>query len=270
MKRTGMKREKRDYVRIFSAVSVCMLLLCTGCAAGNGETLQGGSTEGDTKNSIFNDAITDSGEKSEKLPGPEADFGNSSEASSEAETGITRELTAAERKQFTDFANRPENNGFLLSQYDNAAGADLNQIFYNGAGMDSQPLSEEEQAAYEAAGYPVETDITRLTSEQIDTFLRQKTGIGMEDMTGRLDWVYLEDSDSYVFQHGDTNFCTFVCTGGTRTGEFCELRFKAAGDYVSDCVTTLAKKGEDYRFVSNCFSENTDDQIGRASCRERV
>ena len=125
--------------------------------------------------------------------------------------------------------------------------------------MDSQPLSEEEQAAYEAAGYPVETDITRLTSEQIDTFLRQKTGIGMEDMTGRLDWVYLEDSDSYVFQHGDTNFCTFVCTGGTRTGEFCELRFKAAGDYVSDCVTTLAKKGEDYRFVSNCFSENTDD-----------
>lgn len=191
--------------------------------------------------------------------GAEADFGASSDAGSEAETGSVGELTTAEIKQFTDFVNRPENNGFLLSQYDNAAGADLNQVFYNGAGMDTRPLSEEEQAAYEAKGYSVETDITRLSAEQIETFLRQKTGIGMADMTGGLDWVYLEDSDSYVFQHGDTNFCTFVCTGGTRTGELYELRFKAAGDYVSDCVTTLAKNGEDYRFVSNRFSENTDD-----------
>ena len=169
------------------------------------------------------------------------------------------EQAIEELNLFTEFVNQAENNGFLLSQYDQVSGADLNEILYNGAGMESQPLSEEERKAYEAAASPVETDITRLTTAQIETFLQRKAGIGMEDMAGELDWVYLEDFDSYVFQHGDTNFCTFVCTGGTRAGEVYELRFKAGEDYVSDCVTTLRKNDDGYRFVSNRFFENTDD-----------
>lgn len=229
-----------------------MALLCSGCAAGKGDSLpedagslsDGGGSESGTEGPV--DAPS-----SEAVPGTGTESGGA----------LSAELTVEELKAFTDFVNHAENNGFLLSQYDTVCQANLNEILYNGAGMESEPLSEEERRAYEEAGYSVETDLTRLTGEQIEDFLQRKAGVGMADMTGGLDWVYLEMSDSYVFQHGDTNFCTFACTGGTRTGDRYELRFKAGSDYVSDCITVLQKNGDDYMFVSNRFFENMDDDM---------
>lgn len=218
-----------------------ILILCTGCAGGDANESAGEFAGGNRG--------ADSSFQTETAP----------ESGSEAEKTQTAELTAEERKQFTDFANRAENNGFLLSQYEHVREAVLNEILYNGAGMESKPLTEEERKEYEEAAFPVETDITRLTTEQIESFLQRRAGIGLADMAEKPDWIYLEKSDSYVFQHGDTNFCAFVCTGGTRTGEVYELRFKAGGDYVSDCIVTLEKNGDEYRFVSNRFFENTDD-----------
>lgn len=188
-----------------------------------------------------------------------ADLGREGICIEDTENELSAELTAEEQEYFTEFANMKENNGFLLSQYEEVSKADLNEILYNGAGIESDPLSEEERKAYEAKAYPVESDITRLTTEQIDAFLQRKAGISMADMEGSLDWVYLDMWDSYVFQHGDTNFCTFVCTGGTRTGKVFELHLKAAEEYVSDCIVTLEKNGDDYQFVSNRFCENAGD-----------
>ena len=242
---------------IFTLTCIWVVILCTGCTTENkgGDSSQGEISTENTKDSALTDFMTDMKGEAGVSSESDADSG----AGSESGTGLPEELTIEALNQFTEFANQAENNGFLLSQYDQVSGADLNEILYNGAGMESQPLSEEERKAYEAAAYPVETDITRLTTEQIETFLQRKAGIGMGDMAEALDWVYLEGSDSYVFQHGDTNFCTFVCTGGSRTGEIYELRFKAGEDYVSDCITTLRKNGDDYQFVSNRFFENTDD-----------
>lgn len=238
--------KKQGIFSLLCIYMLCMAVLCTGCAGRDeGEDSGYGEISSDTGNGDSAENNTEGGKESEEL--------------SESEAGLNAELTIEELRQFTEFVNQTENNGFLLSQYDSVSGADLNEILYNGAGMESQPLSEEERREYETAAYPVETDITRLTTSQIEAFLQRKAGIGMADMAGGLDWVYLEKSDSYVFQHGDTNYCTFICTGGTRTGETYELRFKSGEDYVSDCITTLKKNGEDYQFVSNRYFQNTDD-----------
>lgn len=230
---------------------VCAICFCTACAAGDGETNfpEEGVLIGSSENNI----------EETKEPSGSDDFSEAvSDTGADVESG-PQELTTEELRRFTEFANQAENNGFLLSGYDHVSEADLNEILYNGAGMESQPLTEEEREAYEDQAGPVETDIIRLTAEQIDTFLQRKAGIGLADMAGGLDWVYLEDFDCYVAQHGDTNFCRFVCTGGTRTGENYELRFKAAEEYAADCITMLKESGGEYLFVSNRFFENTDD-----------
>ncbi len=237
--------KERKILFFCCAAVLCMAMLCSGCAA-------------ERRGGDFGEVLTEDTEKSDDLDDRKEEAGGPSE--SEADSGtLPVELTVEELRAFTDFVNQAENNGFLLSQYDMVSGADLNEILYNGAGMESQPLSEAERRAYEEAGYSVETDLTRLTTAQIEVFLQRKAGIGMADMTGGLDWVYLEATDCYVFQHGDTNFCTFVCTGGRRAGEVYELRFKAASDYVSDCIAVLRDRNGDYQFVSNRYFDNKDD-----------
>lgn len=232
---------------------MCAVLLCAGCAARGNED---SSAQG---NGFLENSGVSISADSGLNDGGNANNGENAENGADADSGPAEELTLEEIRQFTDFANRTENNGFLLSQYDNVSGADLNEILYNGAGMESDPLTEEEREAYEAAAYPIETDITKLSAAQIEEFLQRKAGIGLADMKSGLDWVYLEGTDCYVSQHGDTNYCAFVCTGGTRRGETYEIRLRAAGDYVPDCIATLKKSGEDYRFVSNRYFENTDD-----------
>lgn len=245
MKKDEKKRMKgKAFYHLFYIGVLCMSLLCSGCAAGEGEGL--------TEDAGSRLDVSSAGSGTEDLENVSTSKIVSG-ADTESGGALSVELTAEERNVFTGFVNQVENNGFLLSQYETITGADLNEILYNGAGMESEPLSEEERKAYEKAGHSVETDLTRLTTEQIEAFLQRKAGVGMADMTGGLDWVYLEASDCYVFQHGDTNFCNFVCTGGTRTGEMYELHFKADSDYVSDCITVLRKNGDDYRFVSNRY-----------------
>lgn len=238
----------RRFLVFCCAAVLCVAMSNSGCGA-------------ERQGEDFGEVLTEDTGKREYLDNKEIP-GEPSESEAGADAGtLPVELTVEELKGFTDYVNRAENNGFLLSQYGAVSQANLNEILYNGAGMESGPLSEEERKAYEEAGYSVETDLTRLTREQIEGFLQRKAGIGMADMMGGLDWVYLGISDCYVFQHGDTNFCSFICTGGIRTGERYELRFKSGSDYVSDCITVLRRNGDDYQFVSNRYFENTDDDM---------
>src|SRR5699024_1398566 len=99
------------------------------------------------------------------------------------------------------------NYGLLLSEYTDPKAADLNQIFYTGAGMETEPLTEGEKQAYlEITGQPeIYTDMTCLTTSQINDFLESRLGYTLDEMTGSLDWTYLEETDVWVHQHGDTN-----------------------------------------------------------------
>lgn len=92
-----------------------------------------------------------------------------------AKGGVERSLTEEELQQFSDYVNQNENYGFLMSVYDTPADINLDELFYSGAGIETERAADEEIAAYlKETGYEeLYTDFTHLTSLQIDTFLQE-------------------------------------------------------------------------------------------------
>ena len=167
----------------------------------------------------------------------------------EKEWVVSNELPQEEIDFFTDFMNRTENNGFLQSEYKTATDVNLSEVFYNGAGVSAHSLSAEEEAAYEEkVRWGIETDVERLTTDEIDQFLQRKTGYSYAEMSTPLAWTYLEQYDVYVSDHGDTNWRAFCCTGGRVHGDIYEVYYD---DVDNDGILTLKRNGDDYLIVSN-------------------
>lgn len=179
-----------------------------------------------------------------------------------------RDLTNEELREFTKWINQGSNYGnygFLLSEYTRPEDADLTQIFYSGAGLETVQMSKEETKAYlQITGdEEIYTDCTRLTTDQINEFLERKLGLHLEDMTKEFTWVYLPDSDAYVWQHGDTNYMNFTCVSGRQTGADTYELECVPGDetytpFVPSCRVTLKRNGEDYQFLSNIYTAGVD------------
>lgn len=167
----------------------------------------------------------------------------------EKEWNVTNELSQEEIDFFTDFMNETENNGFLQSEYQTATDVNLDEVFWNGAGVSAHSLSAEEEAAYdEKVRWGIETDVERLTTDEIDQFLQRKTGYSYAEMSTPLAWTYLEQYDVYVSDHGDTNWRAFCCTGGRVHGDIYEVYYD---DVDNDGILTLKRNGDDYLIVSN-------------------
>lgn len=172
----------------------------------------------------------------------------------EKEWDIPDELTQEDMAFFTDFMNSTENNGFLQSEYDTPTDAVLEEVFYNGAGVSTHSLTAEEETAYEEKmGWGIETDVERLTTEELDRFLLKKTGYSYAEMNAPLKWVYLEQYDAYVSDHGDTNWREYRCLGGRIQGDIYEIYYQAVYHEENDNggVLTLRKSDGDYLFISN-------------------
>ena len=111
---------------------------------------------------------------------------------------------------------------------------------------DEKMSQEELQALDEAVGL-FGTDVFRLTTEQINALLQEKTGYTLEEFT-QFRWTYLPEYDCYYTEHGDTNRTTYTCTGGRREGDLFYL------DSISTPYTfhtVLRWDGSRYLFVSN-------------------
>lgn len=128
-------------------------------------------------------------------------------------------LPPEELAVFESFLNDVANNGFLCGTYEDVRQADLNEILYNGAGLEQQPLTDELRQAYEAQAEELFTDTIRLTAGQIDGFLLEKTGYGFAEFQPPSGWTYLETYDIWMTQHGDTNMMSVVCDSGIRTAD---------------------------------------------------
>lgn len=165
-----------------------------------------------------------------------------------------RELTIREMEFFERYVNQAGNYGFLLSDYDSAAGASLEEVFYSGAGLDMPEMSVQEQEAYLKAveGDEIYTDVTHLRTEQIEKFLLEKTGLSYEEMEKPLSWVYVPEYDTYYHEAGDTNAVQWECVAGrVMDGQTYVLQFRSREAYVPDCELVLKKTGEGYHFISN-------------------
>ena len=116
-------------------------------------------------------------------------------------------MTEDELRGFEEYLNRTDNYGFLMSDYQSPEYINLNEVFYSGAGLEQSPLTEEERDMYlKTVGQPeLYTDLVRLSTEQMDGFLTEKTGLSLDRMKSGLEWIYLAPFDRYYSEHGDTN-----------------------------------------------------------------
>lgn len=241
---------KRKYVIaiLMAGMLGVMLGACGDNSGMTGETMEG------TQNG---EAEGGSGESD--TAGNEAGSGENANNNKDA-----RSLTEEELQAFTDYINEGDNYGFLLSVYDTPADIDLNQVFYNGAGIAEKPLGEDEAKEYLAVTGQEEiyTDITRIEPEKMEAFLLEKTGLTYEEMNHPLDWTYLSKYDIYCAEHGDTNYQAFNCVAGsTADEETFSLRFlpdmsylggdMVSGYYQPDYELVVKKNGDGYRFLSN-------------------
>ncbi len=246
-------------------------LLAAACVAagacGTGEK-NGTGTETGSAGSTADDSAV-SGAKNDADTGNGADTGNDAGSGSGSDAGGStaqqgRSLDAQELDKFTAYVNEIDNYGFLLSVYEDPSELNLHEVFYSGAGIQTQQLNEAQKAAYLEAAETEEvyTDITCLHTDQLDAFLLKKTGLTYAQMKHPLEWVYLKDYDLYCMEHGDTNYCAFTCIAGSTADENTfTLRFRTDEEYNGngigssyhdlDCEAVLVKQEDGYRFRSN-------------------
>lgn len=268
--------KKRKMMMVLAAA--CVLTASCGMNGGgrqetegsDGERISGAGTA-DTGSAENGDA----GGNGSVAGSPAADGG----AAGNSDSGIRqgRSLTEAELAVFTEYVSEADNYGnygFLLSVYDTPAGIDLGELFYAGAGIRTDPLEGEKEQAYLAATGQDElyTDVTCLTTAQLDAFLQEKTGLTYAQMEKPLEWTYLKDYDLYCSAHGDTNYQKFTCVAGSTVDEKTyTLRFRRDredmgaepepdGYRILDCEAVLEKQGDGYRFLSNRIVTE-EDQI---------
>ncbi len=189
--------------------------------------------------------------ETESIPGTEQE-------TSEPDALSERELTEEELLFFTNYLSRIDNYGFLLSEYAAPAEINLEEVFYSGAGIQMQPMTEQEKEAYmKAAGQnEIFTDVVHLSSAQIDNFLMEKTGISNKDMDTPLPWLYVPEYDTYYHEAGDTNYVFLYCEDGSVINEkYYTLHVQTENGYAAYqegvCELVLEKSGNGYRFVSN-------------------
>lgn len=233
-------------VLAIALIGLCILTSCTNQSLSSNDISSEDNQEIADKNAVIDRTMDDKTGDTNKIT-----------AEKDESQIIERELTKEELQLFTSFVNSNENYGFLLSEYDSPNQVDLNQVLYSGAGMETESLSAEEEKAYlEAVNETgLYTDYYRLTTNQIDGFLKEKMGISFSDIKIDLGWIYLSDYDIWVTQHGDANYVSFVCTSGKQIDEDTFLLNCAAQEeeYISDTELTLKRAGDSYQFVSNQF-----------------
>ena len=192
---------------------------------------------------------------------PDSGSSATNEEEEQADVAETRELTQEEIEFFNNYLSASGHFGFLLSTYRSADEIDLNELFYGGAGISDGSLTEEEKEDFLKASGATEiyTDVVSLTTEEIDNFLLEKTGLTSAQMKKPLDWVYSKQTDTWYHQAGDINWRPFNCIGGTATGDIFTLRMQAEDveiGYRPELYETVLKKnGDAYQFVSNLFME---------------
>ena len=177
-----------------------------------------------------------------------------------------RELTTTELQEFTDWINEGDNGGnygFLLSDYRDPKDADLGEIFYSGAGVATEPLTDAERQEYlEVSGQAeIYTDCIKLTTEQINGVLTKKLGCTLDEMSQKMPWFYLEQAKVWVTEHGDTNYVNFTCVSGRELSEGVYELDCVPGDesyrpYVHSSHLTLQADAGDYRILSNVFDDS--------------
>ena len=105
----------------------------------------------------------------------------------------------------------------------------------NDLGEDESTLKEEEKAALEEAGVPLDLDVFRLKRDYVETYLRENLWLALSNLEPLADppGTYLEAFDAWYQSHGDTAMQTYVFDSGTVAldGTVTPLLYRALSGY---------------------------------------
>ncbi|MBQ9346660.1 MAG: hypothetical protein IJT94_04870 [Oscillibacter sp.] len=130
-------------------------------------------------------------------------------------------LSPEELAAYTEFLNRADVYGFLLSNYEDVLDADYFEVFYDGAGVSEPPSARVQTLFLDAWGLnQPETDIICVSAQSADAVLRARTGRSLRDLAAYgnpFTERFLPNLDGwFAHMHGDTNRFTAEAVSGTR------------------------------------------------------
>ncbi|MCI9444883.1 MAG: hypothetical protein HFF69_09200 [Oscillospiraceae bacterium] len=192
-------------------------------------------------------------------PEPAPSDTNPAEPAAPADGPLTEDELKYFNEEFFNGEYLNIRNQFLSSIYETAADINLFELFYCGTG-EGEALSDEEWAAFEAAGGFVETDVTKVSTANADAVLMEHIGLTLAEtsQSGLDSFIYLPDYDAYYLAHGDTNYLNEVVfsSGEWRDG-LIHLYYADEISSVMKCVSLRETADGSYQFVSNVFFDDT-------------
>lgn len=186
-----------------------------------------------------------------------------------------RRLTAEELTAYTEWIQDISNYGFLLSDWENPAQINLYQVFYNGAGVAGQGTEEEKRAFLERYDQPeIYTDFLAMDKVDVDAVLLEKVGFTYDELVAQggagMKENYYAETDSFCTEHGDTNYCQFVCTDGVMNEDGTIVTLCCDGnDWFRTCEVKVSVGQGRRRFLGNHIAEGmVRDMEGFAETHE--
>ena len=162
-------------------------------------------------------------------------------------------LTSEELSKITSFLEEIENNGFVISEYNNASEIDLDKVLYSGANINKEITDEERKVFYEKLGKEdYQMNVYCIEEEKIAELFKQKTGEELTNIEERLkSWTYLPEYKEFCSEHSDTSYTTVECVEGKKEGENITVKLNLENSSIGQTQLTLKEQGDSYIFVSN-------------------
>lgn len=166
-----------------------------------------------------------------------------------------------ELDELTNYLNKVENNGFLLSSYNGVGEIDLEEVLYNGAGFAEEIDNDR---SIEVFGELQHLGVREFFTDETIDFLEEKTGkiYNLKEELGD-NFEYIEKFDAYYFSVGDTNYSNVTCISGIKEGDYYTIKGKLndgtlvynaeddEDEFYYNFSVVLEKTENGYKFVKN-------------------
>ena len=254
----------RSLIRLLAVLCVLALLLAAGCAK---------KPETPTSNVTETTAETPAG--TETAPAEEAPASEPSETEQPQEPAEAAEPAEPEEPQEPEEPEVPgpaqprelseeeleelneelfwEYNGFLGCVYACPEEIVWDDVLHNGLGLTVEATEELTQRFEEERGWPVNGWLVLIPAEAADAYMRETTGLGLDDAWCPLHWLYLEDEQLYCLDTVESAYYGNPFTAGTEQDGVYRLQY-AGMDFMgrdTEMVLTVQNTGSGFRFLSN-------------------
>lgn len=141
-------------------------------------------------------------------------------------------------------------NFCLSSFYDDPRNVDLEQLFYNGFGLE---VNDEERCFLEGERAEMEYDIVKLPADEMNKILEKYLGITLEEsnMVGAENFYHDTENDIYYLLHTDCHVVKIQIVDQVESEDGTINIVYTTEDDAQKCIASLKKEGENYLFLSN-------------------